>query len=37
MHKELRTYVLADPDLINTQGLKTLSGAETGRAYGASQ
>lgn len=32
MHKELRTYVLADPDLINTQGLKTLAGAETGLA-----
>lgn len=32
MHKELRTYVLADPDLINTQGLKTLAGAKTGLA-----
>jgi len=32
MHKELRTYVLADPDLINTQGLKTLAGARTGFA-----
>jgi len=32
MHKELRTYVLADPDLINTQGLKTLAGARTGVA-----
>jgi len=32
MHSELRTYVLADPDLINTQGLKTLAGAKTGIA-----
>lgn len=32
MHSELRTYVLADPDLINTQGLKTLAGAKTGVA-----
>lgn len=32
MHREQRTYVLADPDLINTQGLKTLTGARTGLA-----
>lgn len=29
MHRETRMYVLADPDLINTQGLKTLAGART--------
>lgn len=29
MHRETRTYLLADPDLINTQGLKTLAGART--------
>lgn len=29
MHAETGTYVLADPDLINTQGLKTLEGAQT--------
>lgn len=29
MHRETRTYMLADPDLINTQGLKTLGGAQT--------
>ena len=27
-----RTYVLADPDLLNTQGLKTLDGAQTALA-----
>lgn len=31
-HRERRVYVLADPDLINTQGLKTLAGARTGVA-----
>ena len=29
MHAETGTYVLTDPDLINTQGLKTLEGAQT--------
>jgi hypothetical protein len=29
MREEPRTYVLADPDLLNTQGLKTLNGAKT--------
>lgn len=29
MHREDRTYVLADPDLISTHGLKTLNGART--------
>ncbi|MBA4000432.1 MAG: hypothetical protein C0461_07550 [Brevundimonas sp.] len=29
MHAETGTYVLSDPDLINTQGLKTLEGAQT--------
>lgn len=29
MHAETGTYVLADPDLINTQGLKELAGAQT--------
>jgi len=29
MDPETRTYVLADPDLINTHGLKTLEGART--------
>ena len=29
MHRDARTYLLADPDLINTQGLKTLGGAQT--------
>ncbi|WP_242078033.1 DUF4350 domain-containing protein [Brevundimonas diminuta] len=29
MHRELRTYVLADPDLIDTAALKTLDGATT--------
>lgn len=29
MHSKLRTYVLADPDLISTHGLKTLNGAKT--------
>ncbi|WP_374515359.1 DUF4350 domain-containing protein [Brevundimonas sp.] len=28
-HREQRIYVLADPDLLNTQGLKTLNGART--------
>lgn len=29
MHAETGTYILTDPDLINTQGLKTLEGAQT--------
>ena len=29
MHRQARTYVLADPDLISTHGLKTLNGART--------
>lgn len=29
MHRETRTYVLADPDLLNTAALKTLAGART--------
>lgn len=29
MHRELRTYVLADPDLVSTAALKTLNGATT--------
>ena len=29
MHAETGIYVLTDPDLINTQGLKTLEGAQT--------
>jgi hypothetical protein len=29
MHEEPWIYVLADPDLLNTQGLKTLNGART--------
>lgn len=29
MHSRMRTYVLADPDLISTHGLKTLNGART--------
>ena len=29
MHREARIYLLADPDLVNTQGLKTLAGART--------
>lgn len=29
MHRETREYVLADPDLISTHGLKTLNGART--------
>lgn len=29
MHREMRTYVLADPDLIDTAALKTLDGATT--------
>ncbi len=29
MHRETRAYVLADPDLISTHGLKTLAGAKT--------
>jgi hypothetical protein len=28
-HAELRTYVLSDPDLVNTSSLKTLAGAQT--------
>lgn len=29
MHREYRTYVLADPDLVSTAALKTLNGATT--------
>ncbi|MET3663548.1 DUF4350 domain-containing protein [Caulobacter sp. 1776] len=29
MHAKTQTYVLADPDFLNTQGLKTLDGART--------
>jgi hypothetical protein len=29
MHRRMQTYVLADPDLISTHGLKTLNGART--------
>ena len=29
MRRDTRIYVLSDPDLINTQGLKSLAGAET--------
>lgn len=29
MHRKLRTYVLADPDLVSTAALKTLNGAAT--------
>lgn len=29
MHREDRTYVLADPDLVSNHGLKTLNGART--------
>lgn len=30
MNKDLDLYVLADPDLLNTQGMKTLAGARAG-------